>query len=79
MYSKTKHDESEKLLRSAYRTSLEELKRVGGKSVAFPSISTGVYGYPFEKAASAALDEIGNWLETDGNHKQVSIGSEGNR
>lgn len=72
VYAKTKHDESEKLLRSAYRNSLEELKRLGGKSIAFPSISTGVYGYPFEKAATAALDEIGTWLEKDDNHKQVS-------
>ena len=72
MFSKNKEDESEKLLRSAYRNSLKELKKVGGKSVAFPSISTGVYGYPFEKAAKAALDEIGSWLETEDNHKDVS-------
>lgn len=70
VYKSSKHDESERLLRGAYRSSLDEAKRVGAKSVAFPSISTGVYGYPFDKAASAALDEIGSWLE-NGNSKNV--------
>ncbi|SPO30432.1 related to LRP16 protein [Ustilago trichophora] len=69
IYKSTKHKESEKLLRSSYRSSLQELKKIGGKSIAFPSISTGVYGYPFEIAAKAALDEIGAWLESDDNHK----------
>jgi O-acetyl-ADP-ribose deacetylase (regulator of RNase III) len=34
------------LLASAYRSSLEEAVRVGARSVAFPAISTGIYGYP---------------------------------
>lgn len=72
IYSASKHDESEKLLRSAYRASLNEALKVGAKSVAFPSISTGVYGYPFDKAAHAALDEVGSWLEKDNNYEKVS-------
>ncbi|KAJ9475933.1 Macro domain-containing protein [Pseudozyma hubeiensis] len=71
IYKSSSSSESERLLRSAYRSSLEELKRVGGKTIAFPSISTGVYGYPFEKAATAALDEIGSWLESNDNHKTI--------
>ncbi|CDS00479.1 related to LRP16 protein [Sporisorium scitamineum] len=71
VYSSSKHEECEKLLRSAYGSSLDDLKKVGGKSIAFPSISTGVYGYPFDKAATAALDQIGTWLETDDNSKHI--------
>lgn len=46
------------LLASSYRSALEEAVRLGCKSVAFPSISTGAYGYPVAKAAHIALHEI---------------------
>ncbi|SNX87840.1 related to LRP16 protein [Melanopsichium pennsylvanicum] len=71
VFTESKQEECEKLLRSAYRQSLEELKNLGGKTIAFPSISTGVYGYPFQKATKQALDEIGSWLERHANHNQV--------
>lgn len=71
VYNSSRHEECERLLRSAYRSSLEELRKIGAKSIAFPSISTGVYGYPFDTAATAALDEIGSWLESNENHKHV--------
>lgn len=51
------------LLASAYRRSLEEAVRVGAKTVAFPAISTGVYGYPKEAAALVAISEIKKFLE----------------
>lgn len=45
----------DRVLRSAYRESLKLADKMALTSVAFPSISTGVYGYPIEAAAPVAL------------------------
>ena len=45
-------------LRSCYRHSLEVASELGARSVAFPLISAGVYGWPFEDAVRAAADTI---------------------
>ena len=50
------------LLASAYRRALEEAVKAGAKSVAFPAISTGVYGYPKEAAAKIAVISIRDFL-----------------
>lgn len=50
------------LLRSCYRRSLEEAERIGARSVAFPGISTGIYGYPVEAAARIAAATVSGWL-----------------
>jgi Predicted phosphatase homologous to the C-terminal domain of histone macroH2A1 len=49
------------LLASAYRSSLEEAARVGARSVAFPAISTGIYGYPLEPATAIAVAAVRGW------------------
>lgn len=51
------HGEPE-LLASCYRRSLAEADRVGARSVAFPAISTGVYGYPHRPAAEIAAATV---------------------
>jgi O-acetyl-ADP-ribose deacetylase (regulator of RNase III) len=58
------YDES-KLLRTAYRNSLKLAVANGLKSIAFPSISTGAYGYPTEEAASVALAAVKDFLEKE--------------
>jgi O-acetyl-ADP-ribose deacetylase (regulator of RNase III) len=50
------------LLAGAYRNSLRLAARQGIKSIAFPSISTGAYGYPVAEAARIALDTVTNYL-----------------
>ncbi len=51
------HGEPE-LLASCYRESLARADEVGAETVAFPGISTGVYGYPIEAAAAIAVDAV---------------------
>ena len=46
------------LLASCYRRSLEVAAGLGGRRVAFPSISTGVYGYPAAQAAEVAIAAV---------------------
>lgn len=46
-----------RLLRNSYKNSFEIAKKQGLKTIAFPAISTGVYGYPVEEAAEIAISE----------------------
>ncbi len=53
------------LLASCYQKSLKAAVKIGARSVAFPSISTGAYGFPMERAAEIALRETAKFLESD--------------
>ena len=50
------------LLESAYRRSLEVAAEHGVRSMAFPAISTGVYGYPMDQGARVALQTVIDYL-----------------
>jgi len=55
----------EKLLASCYRNSLQLAVEKGIKTIAFPSISTGAYGYPIELASVIALKETKKFIESE--------------
>ena len=52
----------EELLSSAYGTALQLADGAGARSVAFPAISAGIYGYPLHRAASVALRAVRDGL-----------------
>ncbi len=62
IYRREGKERAAKLLASAYRRSLEVATEKGVRSVAFPSISTGAYGYPLEEAAPIALQTVHDYL-----------------
>ncbi len=53
------------LLASCYKSSLRAAVDLGAKTVAFPSISTGAYGFPLERATEIALRETKMFLHGD--------------
>jgi O-acetyl-ADP-ribose deacetylase (regulator of RNase III) len=59
-----RHGEPEALA-ACYRNALELASAEGMKSIAFPAISCGIYGYPVAAAARIALREIGAYLQRD--------------
>ena len=63
------HGEPE-LLKNAYLSCLKLASENAIKSIAFPSISTGVYGYPIEDAAKIALAIVIDYLKT---HQKISL------
>ncbi len=59
-----------KVLRNAYLNSLRLASERGIRSVAFPSISTGVYGYPMALAAAVALETVLGYLRE---HSEIDL------
>jgi O-acetyl-ADP-ribose deacetylase (regulator of RNase III) len=66
------HREAE-LLASAYRESLKLAADKGIKTISFPSISTGAYGYPVEEAAAVALKTVAEFLQEDTSLQEVTF------
>ena len=65
VYRDGAHGEPE-LLAACYRKCLELAEERGVRTISFPAISTGVYGYPMEAAAEIALREVSAHLEKPG-------------
>ncbi len=64
------HNEDE-LLASCYRRSLVLARDHGAQTIAFPSISTGVYGFPKQRAAEIAVHEVYDFVAANPDIKQV--------
>lgn len=63
----------EALLRSCYENSLRLASEAGCRTVAFPSISTGVYHFPLEKASLIAVSAIRDYLAEHGEIEEVRM------
>lgn len=63
----------EELLANCYKNSLALAKENGVTSIAFPSISTGVYRFPVDQAARIAVGEILHFLENDDSMEQIVL------
>ena len=64
------HVEAE-LLKQAYRNTLKLAVSKGLKTIAFPSISSGVFGYPIEEASRVALGTVKAFLENEDKLEKV--------
>ena len=56
-------NDEDALLASCYRSSLAAAVQVGARTLAFPAISTGLYGFPVDRGARIALEEVTRHLE----------------
>jgi O-acetyl-ADP-ribose deacetylase (regulator of RNase III) len=72
VYGDGRHGEPE-LLRSCYRRSLELCAKHGLRTVAFPAISTGVYGYPPDEADHIALSTAAEYLSEHAEIERVTF------
>ena len=66
------NDEDE-LLAACYRNSLLLAEQNGVRTIAFPAISTGVYGFPVARAARIAVAEVSRFLETSSSIERVVL------
>jgi O-acetyl-ADP-ribose deacetylase (regulator of RNase III) len=56
------HDREDELLAGAYRRSLQVADQMDDRTIAFPSLGTGIYGYPIGRAAPLVLRTIAEYL-----------------
>ena len=61
------------LLKQAYRNTLKLAASKGLRTIAFPSISTGTYGYPVEEASRVALATVKSFLENEDKLEKVTF------
>ncbi|BEI86070.1 hypothetical protein CcaverHIS002_0603570 [Cutaneotrichosporon cavernicola] len=71
IYHADRKEESARLLKSCYQSALELCAENGGGSIGFPSVSTGIYGYPIRDATQIALKTTREFLEKNDSIKHV--------
>ena len=76
VYRDGQHGEPEKLA-ACYRNSLALAEENGCTSIAFPCISTGIYGYPKEEAAQIAVREVKEFLTQRHREAEVAVEESG--
>ncbi len=64
-------NEEDELLRSCYRNSLNLAQQKEIRTIAFPAISTGVYGFPLERATQIAVNEVKQFLSENLSFERV--------
>ena len=72
VYSRGGQDKAE-LLASCYRNALRLAVENGLKTIAFPAISTGIYGYPLEEAAKVSSQAIEDFLDSNESVQEVRL------
>lgn len=65
------HKNEDALLANCYKNSLRAAVDAGAKTIAFPSISTGAYRFPLNRATEIAIKEVKRFLENDDTLEQV--------
>lgn len=66
-------DDEDSLLASAYRSSLERAAEGRLETIAFPNISTGIYGFPKRRAAEIAVRTVAGFLQNSTHPTQVTF------
>ncbi len=66
------HQNEDELLASCYRWVLQLALKAGARTVAFPSISTGIYGFPIERAARIAVSQVRTFLINNDHFDRVT-------
>jgi O-acetyl-ADP-ribose deacetylase (regulator of RNase III) len=63
----------DQLLANCYKNSLQLANNISLKSIAFPAISTGVYGFPIDRACRIALKSIRDYLKSDDSINEIYL------
>lgn len=73
IYFEHSKEENEKLLSSCYISCLDLAKKYNIRSISFPGISTGVYGYPLKEAVIIAKRSVTEWLEKNNYNIEINF------